>query len=242
MGTHQKAPTVSERAQALGLAYKGIPYGLINEWFDGALLKTDPRPTNAVLEGLAEEFQKTFIAANNATWKEAAAQTGEPVPEHQLTYFVLAEWERDNIMLVEQTAKRTLVACLDYQRRYGGHVWPNGDDDFTLTELIETLQKVAYFALPEPGDPKRGRPGVAWRDAARHLCRLIEKSLKEAGYEGALSRTNPETAPVRIAANAISWAYGKEITPDTVVTALRRRDRRKTRKRTGIRFPDIAVH
>jgi hypothetical protein len=205
------------------IANRTIAYSEIGKWFRGALRQGDPTPSNEALDRLAREFQVLLNRANNAELRRIGKLT--PRDEKDAS---LAEWHSERIQKLGSAAKALIDAANEYERDIG-NVFQAPDRDWSMDELREMLLGIAVFAGPvEPAAPVRGRRAVPWHDAASKFAKLVAQAMRDVGYSGSLRITDPGSVTSVVTAAAISWAYGKKLSPEGLVTNMRKRRRGKS--------------
>jgi hypothetical protein len=196
------------------LAKNTVVAGEISIWFRSSLKSGDPLPSDAILYDLAQGLKVHLNRANNAEEKRQTGSTKNPKDVSP------------GALLEERTA--AIVMPVNDYRNYAGEILPTPEGDVDLQELNELLRRVSSIRTGGEQSKKRGHPPKPWKQAAQQFSRSVRNALIQAGYVGPLSLTTPST-PVVITARAISWAYGRAITPEGLLSALRKRDRRKNR-------------
>jgi hypothetical protein len=197
----------------------------IRGWFKHALDWDDPMPSAVKLDKLARLLQVLLNRTDNVEFKRAGA-----TPLFKLKDVSPGEHLNELADKVQQLAKQMLVPIDQLEAFAGKYIWQHPTRDIPFEEVRELMKELAFFASPQKSGSVRGQPSVPWRDAARKLSEAVRAAMQDVGYRGRLGLTDPEGVPVIVTAAAISWAYGKPISPAGFVTAMRDRDRAKKNK------------
>jgi hypothetical protein len=228
------------------------PTAKVQNWFDDALRKDDPKPSRAACDRLAREFQIIVNRHNNA---ERARE--RPVPFGELKDVSLAEELNKRVRKVTAAAKQLMVAANELEDYAGGYQWtdkvPLSLDDVkdVLEQIIlspEASAALATQVLPAP--PSHRRPHEAWHAAGREVAPLIQAAMRDAGYvRKKLRMADGESVTAVVGAAVINWAYGIRIKPAGFASAMKERSRSSETKKLkslsdeesyNAQFPDAA--
>ena len=153
-------------------AKRVVSYRQIGAWFNRALDRSEPRPSEAVLDRLARRLQILLNQANNSELERAG-----PVPLNKLKDVSEKEWKKRKVQKVGTAAKKLMDATVELEN-YAGPNLPCPGGDVSLPELQETLLKITFFApAPGPTTPARGRPPAPWRDPGLKFVTLVRAAI-----------------------------------------------------------------
>ncbi|MEI9930399.1 MAG: hypothetical protein WDM89_07550 [Rhizomicrobium sp.] len=196
-----------------------LPAKEIRQWFASAmgheLLLSDDE-----LYDLARLLQLELCGANNAEIDRGRAELSldgmNEVSQNEWYEKVLGRVAAATESLIEETHV--------LEKWMGNYTWPSG---LTLEDLRAHLQEVRWSSSWRPQISPRGRPPEAWKKPGRAFAKAVSAALKKAGYGGSLRLTYAESAPVRIATDAVNWAYDLRLDTLGFVAGMRDRDRTK---------------
>jgi hypothetical protein len=196
-------------------------YSLIGGWFEYALRKGDPVPSEQEQYDLARTLQ---ILLNQTRSRELWQMGGTTADLKDVSPNDWQTWHLEPIGASAAELREHLSA---YRTTVGdSHILgPKGPVDIEDLSLI--LSGLAIHA-PATKDHRRGRPRAPWHDVGRAFFLKVQEAMKSAGLKKRLALTNPGSVPVIVATRAISWAYAIRLNELGFVTAMRQRDRRTT--------------
>jgi hypothetical protein len=179
------------------------PTSKVLRWFDDALPATDPRPSTAVCERLAREFQIIANRQNNAELERHG-----PVPLILLKDVSPAEEMDKRVRKFMSVANQLLVAANELEDYARGYQWTDGNDTISLEDVKHFLGRIGALPVARNSSPPpaRGRRQQLWHAAAREIARLIIAAMRDAGYRGRLLMTDEESVTANVGAAACSGA------------------------------------
>ena len=206
------------------------PTAKVVGWFDNALGNDDRKPLPLVCERLARKFQEIINRHNNAERERAG-----PVDLSLLKDVSSAEEINKRVRKITARAKQMLADVSELEDFNGGYRWGT----ISLEDVEEILERI--IASPEASaaletqivtlPSSSRRPREAWHATGREIAPLIQKALRDVGYDERLRMEDEESVTAQVGANVISWAYNIKIEAAGFASAMKDRDRSsKTKK------------
>lgn len=210
----------------------------LHEWFKQTLKGDDPKPSVNDCYELADQIARIVHRHENAELQKRYAKAGlGDVPAKNLRNFTLGEIEDKQRAEIANCAadiyesmKKLEGLLSEVENFWGPNVTFNNVPIYEFSERIFSLKLpiIGLASLNErPPKKSRGDHETSWHRPAREIAPMIREILKD--YCNNRSLTDADSATIQITTCIINFLFRgtKKVTPDALVSALRKRDRRR---------------
>jgi hypothetical protein len=210
------------------------PLAEMPKWFRDALGDWGPLPSTTECDKLARRFRLLVNRADNSEKLRIAHQRGLcllPV-DSDLKNASVDDFLGVRLENVRQAGKEFLFRLDELEKFAGNYHWKGPSETISIDDLRHILFQIGVLVGAEAkAKPPRGQPPKVWHQVAREFARDTETAIRTLNRKDVKKESNPiaaDSATAAICSAALSWAYGKKITPEAFVTAMRTRDRKIT--------------